>query len=66
LKLVFSDGSEKTVYLSDVDDIQTISIDPIKTSSITLIPTTWIDGNKWKDNCISEVSIYGNASINNN
>lgn len=59
LTVRFSDGSEQTVTLQDVNGSQDISFDgPAETSSITLTIASAYPGSKYEDTVISELSFY--------
>lgn len=59
LTVVFSDGTEQTVTLQDINGPQDVAFDgPADTSSVTLEIASVYPGSKYEDTVISEVSFY--------
>jgi hypothetical protein len=55
-RLDFSDGSSAMITLSDIDELQTVTFNPHKTSYIKLTPLTFFSSTKWNDVCISQLN----------
>lgn len=56
-ELLFSDGSRTNVNLEDIDRIQTINFDPVKTRYVELKVTSTYASEKWNDLCISHLDV---------
>ena len=63
--LEFSDGSIERIEIQDADQIQNISFPVHRSSYLRLYPSAWIDGNKWKDLCISHLVAFEKVSAAN-
>jgi hypothetical protein len=61
MKLEFSDGSSLIAVLEDVDELQSLNINSVKSSFIKITPLEWKKGNKWDDICISELQIHAST-----
>lgn len=58
-RVEFSDGSNQTISLKEIDDIQKINITSVNTSYVKLVPLDMGKGNTWDDLCISWFKAIG-------